>query len=130
MVKYLTPERIIENNLLILNILKVKKADKPLVLNYSKIKEIIDECKTLKGDIHDKAVVLFIGLIRKHPFASGNRRTAFITVKEFLILNAAKFCIKEDPENAKVMTGIREGFYTYEEIKGWLKDGKIRRFER
>ena len=31
---------------------------------------------------------------------------------------------------AKVMTGIREGYYSDDEIVGWLKNGKIREFKR
>ena len=70
------------------------------------------------------------GIISAHAFASGNRRTAFLTTKGFLFVNKAKFKIKNDPMYAKVMTGIREGYYSDDEIVGWLKNGKIREFKR
>jgi len=54
-IAYPTTNKIIEYNLIILNIIKVKKADKPEVLSYEKIKEVINECKKYKGDIYDKA---------------------------------------------------------------------------
>lgn len=127
---YPTPEKIIEYNLLVLNILKVKKADKAEVLSHRKIVEIIDECKDMRGDIYDKAVFLLKSLIRKHPFASGNRRTAFIVTKDFLLSNKAKFKIKDDPKYARVMLGIREHSYIDKEIKDWIKNGKIREFKR
>ena len=73
--------------------------------------------------------ILALGII-KIPFASGNRRTAFITVKDFLLMNKAKFRVKDDPAYAKIMTGIRESFYSIEEIKEWLKNGKIKEFRR
>ena len=63
-------------------------------------------------------------------FESGNRRTAFITTKEFILNNKAKLGIKDDPANAVVMRGIREGYYTADEIKEWIKNGKIREFKR
>ena len=70
------------------------------------------------------------GIIQKHPFASGNRRTAFIVAKEFLLDNRAHFKIMDDPSYARVMQGIRENFYTNEELKEWIKNGKIREFNR
>lgn len=127
---YPTVEKIIEYNTLILNILQVKKADQPKVLSIEKIKESIEECKKEKGDIYDKATILMCKLIRNHPFASGNRRTAFIITKRFLRLNKAKFKIGDSPEYARIMLGIREGYYSKKEIKEWIKNGKIRKFER
>lgn len=125
-----TLEKIIEYNLLLLDIIKAKKADKSELLSYSKLKQVIEECKNLKGDIYDKAVVLLKGLIQKHPFASGNRRTAFIVTKEFLLKNKAKMGVKDDPKQAKIVVGIREGFYSDNEIKEWLKKGDIHEFKR
>ena len=127
---YPSPERIIEYNILALEIFKVKKADKPKVLSNSKIREIIDECIAKDGDIYDKAVVLLKGIIQKHPFASGNRRTAFISASDFLFRNKGKVGLKDDPSNAKVMQGIRESYYSDSELKEWLKNGKIREFRR
>lgn len=129
-ISYPSLDRIVENNFLALQFIKVKKADQPKVLSYLKILEIIKECKNKKGNIYDKAVVLLKGIVQKHPFASGNRRTAFITTKEFILNNLSKFRIKDDPAYAKVMLGIREGYYTNEELKEWIKNGKIRKFKR
>ena len=129
-ISYPTSDRVIEYNYLALQFIKVKKADKPKVLSYNKIVEIIKDCKAKKGDVYDKAVVLLRGIVQKHAFASGNRRTAFITTKEFVLSNGAKFGIKDDPLNAKVMLGIREGYYDDEELKEWIKNGKIREFKR
>ncbi len=128
--QYPMPERIIEYNLLALELIKVKKADQPKVLSYQKIMQVVEECEQKNGDVYDKAAVLLKGLVQKHPFASGNRRTAFITAKDFLLRNKAKFGVNNDPLYAKVMQGIREGFYSDDEIKEWIKHGKIREFRR
>ena len=127
---YLAPEKIIEYNFLALTLIEAKKADKAQVLSKSKLIDITEGCKKVEGSIYDKAAYLLKQLIQQHPFASGNRRTAFIAVKEFVMSNKCKFNIKDDPKQAKVMTGIREGFYTHEEIKGWIKNGKIKPFTR
>jgi len=128
--KYPTSEKIVEFNALALEILKVKKGDKPEVLSYVKINIVIENCKKSKGDLYDKAVILLIGLIQSHAFASGNRRTAFIVTKEFLLINKGKFNIHDNPKYARIMIGIREKYYKNEEIKEWIKNGKIKKFER
>ena len=127
---YPTIERIIEYNLMVLNLIKVKKADKAEVLSRQKIMWVIEECRMSKGDIYDRATILLKGLIQKHSFASGNRRTAFIVTKEFVISNNERFKIKDNPKHARVMIGIREGYYLDKEIKEWIKNGKIRQFKR
>lgn len=127
---YPSEDKIIEFNVLILNLIKIKKSDKPKVLSPLKLIESIDICKEFQGDIFDKAAILMSNLIQKHPFASGNRRTAFITTKYFLKINNKKIRIKDEPTYAKTMMGIREKFYKHEEIKEWIKNGKIKKFER
>lgn len=127
---YPTNEEIINYNRYVLEKIKVKKADSPKVLSELKLTEIISKCKNLKGDIYDKASILLQGLVQGHVFASGNRRTAlFITIK-FLLDNKVKPMIKNDAKYAKVLTGIREGFYNRIQIKDWLKNGKIQKFHR
>ncbi|MEK6941956.1 MAG: type II toxin-antitoxin system death-on-curing family toxin [archaeon] len=128
--KYLSVEKIIELNVLAINLIKVKTADKAEVKSRQKITDSINETTGKQGDIYDKAVVLAKGLIQKHAFASGNRRTAFLAAKYFLIENSQKFGPKDDANQSKVMLGIREQYYSDEEIKGWLKNGKIKEFVR
>ncbi len=129
-IKYPTEDRIIEYNILALTIIKVKKADRPAVLSSERLSFIIRNCKELKGDLYDKAVCLLKGMVQLHPFASGNRRTAFIVAKEFVEENGGKFNIEDVPQQAKVMLGIRENYYADGEIKEWVKHGKIKNFER
>lgn len=129
-ITYPSADRIIEHNFLALQFIRVKKADQSKVLSYSRINDVIDDCKNKEGDIYDKAVVLLKGIVQKHPFASGNRRTAFITTKQFVLNNNAKFGIKDDPSYAKVMLGVREDYYIDEELKEWIKNGRIKEFKR
>lgn len=127
---YPSPEKITEYNFLALELIRVKKADKPKVLSMTKIRCVIEECENKEGSVYDKAVVLLKGLVQKHPFASGNRRTAFIATKYFVLRNKSKFGIKDDPSYAKVMQGVREHYYSDEELREWIKHGKIREFTR
>lgn len=127
---YPTPERIVEYNLLALMAVKVKKADRLDVLSWGTLEAIIKNCQELKGDLYDKAVCLLKRIIKGHPFASGNRRTAFIATKAFLLENGGKFNIEDKPEQARIMLGIREGYYTDNEIKEWITNGQIKEFKR
>ena len=129
-IMYPNEDKIIELNVLILTIIKVKKADHPKVLSHVKISKALKGCKDFEGDLYDKAAVLMKHLIKNHAFASGNRRTAFIATKHFLKMNNRKLKIADDPKYAKVMQGIREDYYSHDEIKEWIKDGKIREFRR
>jgi death-on-curing family protein len=130
MVVYPSVDKVIEFNLLALNVIKVKKADSAQVLSRAKVLDAIASCKALEGDLYDKAVFLFKALIQGHAFASGNRRTAFIVTKYFLVMNNRKLGVKDNPENAKVMLGIRENYYSDEEVKEWIKNGRIKKFKR
>lgn len=85
----------------------MKKADKPVVLNKPKLFEIVEECQNTQGDVYDKAVILLTGIIKKHPFASGNRRTAFLVMKDFLLDNNVRCGVPNNSENARVLLGIR-----------------------
>lgn len=127
---YPPAEKIEELNLLVLALIKVKKSDKPELLSTLKLVAVLNECTSLEGDIYDKAVVLLKGIIQKHPFASGNRRTAFVATKYFLEMNKEKFKIDPSENQFKVFLGIRENYYTCQEIKEWIKNGKIREFRR
>jgi len=117
-------------NILALDKIKTKKADKSEVLSYLKVQEIIRNCEETKGNIYAKAANLMKDTIKKHAFASGNRRTAFIITKYFLTTNNIDFNIPDTAEYAKIMTGIRENYYTDEEIKNWIQHGTIREFKR
>lgn len=128
--KYPSVDKVAELNVLALTLIKVKNKDSPKVLSSSKILAVINECKVSRGDAYDKAVILLKGLIVAHAFASGNRRTAFLAMKLFLKENNRKLYVRDDSSNAVVMQGIREQYYSGEEIKEWLKNGKIRKFKR
>jgi death-on-curing family protein len=127
---YPTVDEMIEFNIMVLNVIKTKKADKSEILSYSKIKDIVEGCKKAQGDIYDKAAYLMKQIVGQHAFASGNRRTAFIVTKFFLSANHEPFTISDNPDYARIMVGIREKYYTDAEIKNWIKNGTIREFKR
>ena len=129
MIKYPSVEDIIYANEKILKEIKAKKADEHKILSKYKIGKVVEEVADVGGDIYDKAVFLLKSLVQSHPFASGNRRTAFLVARNFLFYNGAKTPVK-DEENAYILQGIREDYYQDLEIKEWLMKGDIREFKR
>ena len=124
---YPSVEDLIELNKRVLLKIRMKKADSHKVLSHARISHIMDSVKATHGDIYDKAVVLISELVYAHAFDSGNRRTAYAATRAFIQVNGERFRAKPDP---RVMQGIRERFYSFDEIKVWLKDGQIKEFSR
>ena len=129
MLKYPTSEKIIESNKKVVRDIKVKKADKFGVLNKVKIDNVVSLCKA-KDNVYGKASCLLKGIIQEHPFESANRRTAFVVMEDFLKENKKPLKVENSGKQAKVLQGIREGYYSDQEIKNWLKKGEIRGFKR
>lgn len=127
---HLKAQEIIEFNILSIDLIRVKKADKSEVLSYQKILDIVSGCEELDTIVYGKAGYLLKNIIKKHAFGSGNRRTAFIATKHFVTINGGEFNIKDELGYAKIMTGIRENYYSDIEIVDWIKHGTIRKFER
>jgi death-on-curing family protein len=85
-------------NELVLSEIKVRKADRPQVLSRTKLDRISTNARETEGDTYDKATALIVGLVRGHPFASGNRRTAFVATRLFLEQNGEKMKVEHDPK--------------------------------
>jgi death on curing protein len=70
--------------------------------------------------IYDLAAAYGYGLAKNHPFLDGNKRTAFIVMATFLLLNGYQLNAPE-MEVVLVMERLAEGQDTQESIAEWLK---------
>ena len=70
-------------------------------------------------DIWSKTAAFIHSLIVFHPFADGNKRTAFVAAEIILRLNS--FGIKPSEENDDFFWAIARGEKSVEEIEDWLK---------
>jgi death-on-curing family protein len=127
---YPTVEEIQYNNTIAIEMFRRSKRDQAKTISVSYIKKAIDAMKVVPGDLYDKAALLLLELTRIHAFESGNKRTAFLTTKKFVVTNGERFNIPDTENNVKIMIGIRENYYTQKEIKEWIKHGKIKAFKR
>lgn len=129
MIKYPSVDDVIEVNKNVLKEIKVRKADRSALMPSGRtiLERIVDDIKGTGTDVYDKAVTLLKGLLQRHPFESGNRRTALVVTASFLEINGEELNIAHD---TNILQGIRERYYRDEEIKDWLKGGEIREFKR
>jgi len=127
---YPTVDEIQYNNTIAIEMFRKSKQDQAKTISVSYIQKAIDGAKMNPGGIYDKAARLLSELTRIHAFESGNKRTAFLSTKKFVLKNEGKFNIPDTINNVKVMIGIRENYYSQNEIKEWIMNGKIKKFER
>jgi death-on-curing family protein len=108
----------------IINAMSNRKADQHKLMKPAGfIDAAIKKAKQTQGDVYDKAAALLYDLVTAHGFASGNKRTGFITTLWFLRKNGGKTRIKNFNKAEKVITNLRT--FSTDEIAGWLRTGDI-----
>ncbi|MFA0784306.1 type II toxin-antitoxin system death-on-curing family toxin [Fervidibacter sacchari] len=70
--------------------------------------------------LEEKAAALMHSIIADHPFADGNKRTAFLATQEFLRLNGYEIVV-ETREALEFTLAIAEGKLGVHEIADWLR---------
>lgn len=70
-------------------------------------------------DLIDKAAALIESIIRAHPFADGNKRTAAVLTKLFLEENKIHWDFT-DKEIVGFVIQIAQNKLTFQEIKKWI----------
>jgi death-on-curing protein len=71
-------------------------------------------------DLADLAASLAYGLARNHPFADGNKRTAYVVCRTFLALNGAELVASPEEKYLSVLA-LAEGKLELEEFAAWLR---------
>lgn len=85
------------------------------------LKDILQECEQYDG-VYLRGAFLLRKLITAHLFEDGNKRTAWVTTREYLMRQSEEPA-ERGPEAERVVTRIRR--YDVEEIAEWLKTGDI-----
>ena len=60
------------------------------------------------------------GISRNHPFLDGNKRTAFVAVELFLMLNGYQLTAS-DPQCVLTMLDVAAGVITEEQFAAWIR---------
>jgi death-on-curing protein len=79
-----------------------------------------------KPDVADLAAAYGVGLAKNHPFIDGNKRTAFVAVETFLLLNGYVLNAT-DAECIMTMLAVASGDMDEPAFAGWLRSGITQR---
>lgn len=74
----------------------------------------------VRGDLAERAAFLLRGIALDHPFADGNKRTAFELADVFLRRNGAVLDAPED-EVVQFMLSAAQGGQTLADLAAWLR---------
>ena len=72
-------------------------------------------------DIAELAASYGYGISRNHPFNDGNKRTAFVVVELFLMLNGYEL-VADDGACVLTMLDVASGDITEEAFASWIRD--------
>ena len=72
-------------------------------------------------DIVELAAPYAIPIARNHPFIDGNKRTAYVALETFLILNGCRFPAS-DAEAVVAMLAMAGGAMSDDEFTRWVRD--------
>lgn len=98
------------------------KAERFEVLSHAKIQDAIDTCKNKKGDVEIKSACLLKSFSDNHPFASANRRTAYIMMNEFLWKNGSYSVAKKKENTSHLFKELRRRNVSEKEIVEWYNN--------
>lgn len=105
--KYLTAEDIIKINVMVIG--KYSPNEPVGIANSNSLQMIIEQPKqeifgkVLYPDIYSKAAIIWINLIKKHPFYNANKRTALLALHMFLAMNGYRSNITFEAGLAKTI---------------------------
>ena len=77
-------------------------------------------------NLADLAASLAFGLARKHPFVDGNKRTAHVAYRVFIMLNGAEL-VANDEEKYLAMLRLAEGSLDESGFAEWLRSRIVTR---
>ncbi len=88
------------------------------IINYGNLDFTVSQVKTTKG-LNKKVAVLLFGIVARHPFLDGNKRTGVIAAETLLLLNDKKFNASDKDIWIK-LHNISQGEINISRIKDWL----------
>lgn len=73
-----------------------------------------------EDDLCALAAAYAFGVARNHPFADGNKRTAWVLARAFLLLNSAEIIFRAEDAVATVQS-LAAGELTEDELADWFR---------
>ena len=103
---------------------RATKAEKNKLESPIKLESAILKCQKKKGNVEKKAVCLLKSISDAHPFASANRRSAYILMNEFLWKNKGYMIAKKKEYTSQLFKELRRRDVKDKEILDWYKHNK------
>jgi death-on-curing protein len=72
-------------------------------------------------DLADLAACYAWGIARNHPFIDGNKRTAFVALELFLLLNGQEL-VADDADCVLTMLGVAAGDIDESSLASWVRE--------
>ena len=72
------------------------------------------------ADLQALAASLGFGLTNNHPYVDGNKRTAFVAMAVFLLVNGMRMRVAE-PEAVITMLALASGKLTEQQLSDWIR---------
>lgn len=73
-----------------------------------------------RPDLASLAAAYAYGIARNHPFVDGNKRTALVAARTFLLLNDVDLDATQD-EKVLTFLNLAEGVISEEELADWIR---------
>jgi death-on-curing protein len=100
-----------------------KTGGEPGVLSRSAVQSALERAEWgpfgHNPDLFDRAAFLLRGICQDHPFADGNKRTAFEATDLFLLLNHKR--VEANADVVALMLAVAQGMLQPDEIASWLR---------
>jgi death-on-curing protein len=86
----------------------------------SALAQLLNRANCGEPDIAELAALYAIAIARNHPFVDGNKRTAYVALETFLILNGCRFPVG-DAEAVVAMLAMAAGEMPDDEFTDWVR---------
>lgn len=90
------------------------------IINEGMLDFVLEHMKVPK-DIVGQALTLLFGIIERHPFVDGNKRTGLECTDIFLDYNLKNFKIKDIDEAEAVVLSIARGEASRNRVRKWIE---------
>ena len=75
-------------------------------------------------DLFDLAAAYAYGIARNHPFVDGNKRTAFVAARTFLLINGYQIAASKE-DRLSTFLGLAAGIVTEEQLASWFRENAV-----
>ncbi len=73
-----------------------------------------------EADLAALAAAYAFGIVKNHPFLDGNKRTGYVVMEVFVVLNGSAFAASQE-EKYLTFISLADGSLGEDELAGWIR---------